>query len=739
MAFCDPSSLRRYTEVEGLPHREVTALAADRGRLWIGTPGGLAVLEAGRLAPGLPEAEGPRLIHCLHLDQRGRLWAGADVGRIYCLEGEEWRVVQGADDRVENAAFCADGQGRLWVGQHPPGEVGWLEEGRFTPLRHVLEGGAASERGLMGVDAIVQDPQGRIWFGARGDERALSCFGGRQLRVFGVGDGFVKTHYIQALALGPDGALYIGTGVGLVVYQGQRFRHYTVADGLPENAINALAFDRQGRLWIGTSGGGAVCWDGQVFQVIRLGSTPGENTVNAILIDAQEQVWFGTRAGLAAYHPGTLPPRVVVRQVLAEALHREPESLACAANVPEIRIRFQGIGFKSGARQMVYSWRLRGHQNRWSRFRAESEVVYTGLTPGEYTFEVRAMDRNGLCSGPARLALTITPDPQADRIQALAGALSQGAGVAEFIGQGPAIRKVLEEMQTLAGSQVRVLVSGETGTGKGLAARAIHTLSRRTGPFIQVNCGAIPAGLVESELFGHERGAFTGATARKLGCFEVAQGGTLFLDEIGDLPLESQDALLEGLQEGFFRRVGGSQRLRAEARIVAATNRDLQQAVVQGLFRLDLFYRLNGFTLHLPPLRQRREDIPLLVEHFVRRFAQHLNRTPPTLRPEALSLLQRYTWPGNVRELEHLAQRAVLLCKGGFIEVEDLPLSVVQGEDRVEGGFVPLEEYERAYIEKALEVAGGVIYGERGAAHLLGVSPEKLRSRMRVLGISRRG
>ncbi|MBI4311005.1 MAG: sigma 54-interacting transcriptional regulator [Chloroflexi bacterium] len=365
---------------------------------------------------------------------------------------------------------------------------------------------------------------------------------------------------------------------------------------------------------------------------------------------------------------------------------------------------------------MCYSWRLRGHQNRWSRFRAESEAVYAGLAPGEYGFEVRAMDRNGRCSAPARLALSITPDLQADRIQALAGALSQGARAEQFIGQGSAIRSALEQMQTMAGSQVRVLIAGETGTGKGLAARAMHALSQRPGPFIQVNCGAIPAGLIESELFGHERGAFTGATARKLGCFEVAQGGTLFLDEIGDLPLESQAVLLEVLQEGSFQRVGGREPIRAEARVIAATNRDLQQAVAQGLFRMDLFYRLNGFTLQLPPLRERREDIPVLVQLFVRRIAQHLNRTPPALRPEVLALLQHYAWPGNVRELEHLAQRAVLLCKGGFIEVEDLPLSVVQGEEVGAMGFVPLEEYERAYIEKALEAARGVIYGERGAA-----------------------
>ncbi|MBI4311004.1 MAG: hypothetical protein HY681_04400 [Chloroflexi bacterium] len=340
LAFCDPSSLRRFSEAEGLPHREVTALAADRRRrMWIGTAGGMAVMEAGHLVPRLPEAEGPRLIHCLHLDQEGRLWAGADAGRVYCLEEDGLQIVQGADERVENAALCADGQGRLWVGQHPPGEVGWLEGGRFRPLREALAGAAGMERGLIGVDAIAQDPQGRMWFGARGDERALSCFDGRQLRVFGAAEGFVKTHYVHALAFGPDGVLWIGTGVGLVAYQGQRFRHYTVADGLPENAINALAFDRQGRLWIGTSGGGAVCWDGQVFKVIRLGSTPGENTVNTILVDHEDQVWFGTRAGLAAYFPNTLPPHVVIRQVMAEALYREPESLACAASVPEIRIR----------------------------------------------------------------------------------------------------------------------------------------------------------------------------------------------------------------------------------------------------------------------------------------------------------------------------------------------------------------------------------------------------------------
>ena len=306
------------------------------------------------------------------------------------------------------------------------------------------------------------------------------------------------------------------------------------------------------------------------------------------------------------------------------------------------------------------------------------------------------------------------------------------------------MRQVMEQTVRVAETAMTVLVLGETGTGKGLLAQTIHeTSTRRERPFIRVNCGALPAGLVESELFGHEKGAFTGAASRQLGRFELADGGTLFLDEIGDLPLESQRVLLHILEENALTRVGGEQPVSVDVRVIAATNRDLRQAIQEGTFREDLFYRLSVFTLELPPLRQRQEDIPTLAVHFAERYAQHLRRPVPTLDEGVVAHLQGYAWPGNVRELEHLIQRAVLLCKGGVIRVDDLPFLTVgqrTGDTDVKKSFSPLAqpaegEEEKQQLLAALQAANWIIYGDWGAARLLGMNPERLRSRMRKYGL----
>jgi transcriptional regulator with GAF, ATPase, and Fis domain len=264
----------------------------------------------------------------------------------------------------------------------------------------------------------------------------------------------------------------------------------------------------------------------------------------------------------------------------------------------------------------------------------------------------------------------------------------------------------------------------------------VHALSfRQAGPFIQVNCGAIPPGLVESELFGHERGAFTGANARKLGKVELAEGGTLFLDEVGDLALEAQVKLLEVLEEGTFERVGGTEILRAEVRVVAATNRDLWQMVEGERFREDLYFRLQGFVVRMPPLRERQEDLPLLAAYFLGRMAAHLNKRVASLSGEVLALLGAYDWPGNVRELEHVVQRAVIVCRGPAIHTEDIVLEAGRRVPVEE--LVSLEEQERRYIRQVLERTGGVVKGPGGAAAVLGLPESTLRSRMKKLGIGR--
>jgi formate hydrogenlyase transcriptional activator len=295
---------------------------------------------------------------------------------------------------------------------------------------------------------------------------------------------------------------------------------------------------------------------------------------------------------------------------------------------------------------------------------------------------------------------------------------------------------------TVAGTDSTVLIGSETGTGKELVARAIHNRSaRRDRMFVKVNCAAIPAGLLESELFGHEKGAFTGAVERKVGRFEVANGGTLFLDEIGDIPLELQPKLLRVLQEQEFERVGGTRSIKVNARVVAATNRDLERMVREGQYRADLYYRLNVFPISLPPLRDRREDIPHLVDYFVAKYMRKIGRQIDEIPDAVLDALVRYEWPGNVRELENLIQRAVILSPGSVLISPFAELNEVKSAEKAQpakSSQSTLIERERDHIQRILRETGWVLGGDDGAAARLGVPRTTLIYKMRRLGIPRR-
>jgi formate hydrogenlyase transcriptional activator len=308
-----------------------------------------------------------------------------------------------------------------------------------------------------------------------------------------------------------------------------------------------------------------------------------------------------------------------------------------------------------------------------------------------------------------------------------------------MVGQGPAFQAVLKAIQTVAPTDANVLIEGETGTGKELVARAIHELSvRRKGSFIKVNCAAIPASLLESELFGHEKGSFTGAVAQKIGRFELAHHGTLFLDEIGEMPVELQPKLLRAIQDQEFERVGGSRTIRTNARIVAATNRDLKAMVDEGKFRADLYYRLHVFPLDVPPLRERREDIPLLTRYFVQKHAQRMGRKIDTIPTSVVDALTNYDWPGNIRELQNVLERSVILTNGSALQV---PLHELGGKSSAipSHGTAPAGPHnsEREAILKALEEAKGLVGGPDGAAARLGLKRTTLQSRMRKYNISR--
>jgi formate hydrogenlyase transcriptional activator len=306
----------------------------------------------------------------------------------------------------------------------------------------------------------------------------------------------------------------------------------------------------------------------------------------------------------------------------------------------------------------------------------------------------------------------------------------------EIVGESPSLRAVLKQVETVAPTDSTVLIQGETGTGKELIARAIHNLSpRRERTFVKVNCAAIPAGLLESELFGHERGAFTGAIAQRIGRFELAHRGTIFLDEVADIPPELQPKLLRVLQEQEFERLGSTRTIHVDVRLVAATNRDLAEMVAARTFRNDLFYRLHVFPLLVPPLRERQEDIPALVRYFVQKYARRMNRTVETIPSETLDVLVRYAWPGNIRELENLIERAVIVSPGAVLRV---PLGELKPPvDPAAGDLLTLEAFEREHILKVLEATHWVLAGQNGAAAKLGMKRTTLQSRMQRLGIAR--
>jgi PAS domain S-box-containing protein len=315
----------------------------------------------------------------------------------------------------------------------------------------------------------------------------------------------------------------------------------------------------------------------------------------------------------------------------------------------------------------------------------------------------------------------------------------------EIIGGSATLHGVLAQVAQVASTDSTVLILGETGTGKELVARAVHHASRRKDkPLIKVNCAALPTGLVESELFGHERGAFTGATEKRIGRFELADGGTIFLDEVGDLPPETQVKLLRVLQEREFERVGSAKTIRVDVRVIAATNRDLAQAAAEGRFRQDLYYRLNVFPVHVPPLRERTEDVPLLVHYFVERYAAKIGRTITQVPQEAMQRLMAYPWPGNVRELENVIERGVILSPGRELTIapELLPVAPASKSPapatlETSLGERSLEDVDRQHIVAVLKQTGWRIDGPQGAARLLNMHPSTLRSRMQKLGIRR--
>jgi len=309
----------------------------------------------------------------------------------------------------------------------------------------------------------------------------------------------------------------------------------------------------------------------------------------------------------------------------------------------------------------------------------------------------------------------------------------------EIVSKSKVFHKILQQVEQVAPTDATVLILGESGTGKELVARAIHNISNRSKrPLVKVNCATLPANLIESELFGHEKGAFTGALERKIGRFELADGGTIFLDEIGELPVELQSNLLRVLQEGEFERLGNPKTMKVNVRVIAATNRHLETAIEKKEFREDLYYRLNVFPIHCPPLRERKEDIPILVKHFLKKHEGKMVKKILNVETKVIDALMTYEWPGNIRELENLIERAMILSSGNTLEAGDwLPKSNIVKGDNGQKTLLKLEEVEKEHIIDTLKKVNWKVSGEKGAARILGLNPTTLEARMKKLGIKR--
>jgi PAS domain S-box-containing protein len=376
------------------------------------------------------------------------------------------------------------------------------------------------------------------------------------------------------------------------------------------------------------------------------------------------------------------------------------------------------------------------------KYGAIGSVNVFSVTPGQYSVD----DAEFLTQVGGQFALAIENMLAHEEIARLKAKLEQEniylqeeissqLQFEELVGHSAALRTIADAVQTVAPTEATVLITGETGTGKELVARAIHNISpRRAKALVRVNCAALPSGLIESELFGHEKGAFTGAIARRIGRFELANGGTIFLDEIGDLPTDLQTKLLRVLQEGEFERVGSAHTIKVDARVIAATNQNLTAAMRDGRFRQDLFYRLSVFPIVLPPLRDRRDDIPALVRHFVMKCGRKLAKRIETVPTPVMDALSAYSWPGNVRELENVIERAVIVSRGTQLELSGWTPPL---DDQTGSGVATLEDVERHHIRDVLQQCGWRVSGEHGAAKLLGLKPTTLEARMKKLEIHR--
>jgi DNA-binding NtrC family response regulator/ligand-binding sensor domain-containing protein len=665
-----------------------------------------------------------------------------------------------------------DSFGSLWIGT----DVGGLD--KYLPESESFQHNYERESGLDVILCIHEDKSGRFWIGTYNGGLNLFHRETGEREIFSTKDG-LPHHTIKDILEDDIGNLWLSTerGISKFNYEKKSIRNYTVSEGLQAGFFHmrAATLGKNGEMYFGGING---------FNRFNPNDLTDNPFPPEVVISDIKLFDKSLRIG------GDSP--LITHVNLAEQIE-------LSYNQNDITIEYVALHY-GRSEEITYKYKLESYDKNWRSAGTNRYATYTNLQPGDYTFFCKATSSDGVESKAlASLKIVIIPpfwqtlwfktlilllfisvlysgyririrqlekkrklleERVTERTEAacklqsaldevellknrlqdeniyLQSELKVEHNFENIISTSDKFNKVLNSVEQVASTDSTVLILGETGTGKELLARAIHSISKRTDrPLVKVNCATLPENLIESELFGHEKGAFTGATSRKIGRFELAAAGTIFLDEIGELPLGLQTKLLRVLQEGEFERLGDPKTIRVDVRVIAATNRELEKEIKAGNFREDLFYRLNVFPIEIPPLRERKEDIPLLVKHFLKKYNAKAGKTVEIISKDTMEKLLSYPWPGNVRELENIIERAVITSTGNKLSLGDWlsQADLIQSKSKI----LPLEEMEKNYITEVLEMTQWKVSGEKGAARVLDINPQTLVSRMKKLGIQK--
>jgi DNA-binding NtrC family response regulator/ligand-binding sensor domain-containing protein len=744
------------TKADGLEYTKCSVLAQAFYRdseddLWIGIASGILRYESDDLEYSNPniittiDGNTPYFVSAIYREPDGTMWFGTGG---FCIRGFGLFKYNPEIDSQNSLVNLTTENGLAYnrimaIHQDPKGIFWFATEHGISCYDGKRFINYTEKDGLVGdfVNTTYCDKDSILWFGT---DKGISRYDGEKFSNLTVRDGLVSNYVLNIYGT-PDGILWIGTGKGVSRYDGKRFINFTIRNGLPENSIFAINRSSDSIVWFGTLGGGVCGYDGNAWTSLDTRDGIVDNMVLSIYTDKDDSLWFGTNNGLTHYHRTTTKPKANIVSVTTDQTYYDLSEIPAFTIGKRITIKYNSIDFKTLPEKRQYRCRIREIDSNWQKPTKFDSFDIIFDNPGTYTFEVQAIDRDLNYSEPASLNLIVQPDPRIVSMQTELNHLRQEIKnkyrFDDIIGRSSSIKYTHQLMEKAIDSGLTVLITGETGTGKELVAKAIHYNSPRRGyPLLDFNCGAEPKELIASTLFGHRKGAFTGAIEDKIGLFESASGGTILLDEIGEMPQDAQVHLLRVLQERKIQRLGESKSREIDVRIIAMTNKDLLKEMRVDRFREDLYYRLSVFPIHIPPLRERPEDIPILAEFFLKQACHEQKKEMEGFAPEVMDMLTGYSWPGNVRELKNAVELALALAeKDKLIHTYHFPAQITQGESIIHDILSKQTDYKesmdyfaRRLIERVLRESQG---NRSKAARQLGMDPSNLRSLMRRLKI----